>query len=165
MNGAGTLLTLLSKRRLQFKTFQFHVLWNVHGRSFFSAKPIIEEKDYQNLLENIKPYRILWIQTYFKRETPPGSLCYLMLQKNSCGTHVNPDFGDLKSKEGVLYYKEVQKKMPDKIFEGDNFDFVYPYPRPEINIEDTLNLNLKASNSSRRPRTADFLFTLGIETI
>jgi len=146
------------------KSFQFHVTWKVTPRPFFTSKPSVDEKDYKDLLTEYKPFRLLWVMSYIKRETPPGSLCYVLLQKNAEGTHFNAELGKLGVKEDPLFYVEVQKKMRDKVFEGDNFLFGFPDPMPEINVKDKLNLNLKASNSSWRLRGVDFLITLGIGT-
>ena len=164
MNVAGTQKTLLWKKKL-LKTFQYHVTWNVTPRPFFRAKPSIDERDYTDLLKEFKPFKLLWVMAYIKRETPVGSLAYVLLQKNVVGTHFNPKFGTLGKKDDVLFYVEVQKKVADKKFEGDDYFFVFPEPLPLIDVDDSFNMNLKASNSSWRLRTVDFLVTLGIDTV
>lgn len=146
------------------ETKQFHVLWRVAPKKMF-GRPNIEEKEFEAILRKHvgkKPYEICWIQAYIKRETRPGDLCLILLQKNQKGCHVNPKMGELDSKADVIFYKEVQKTMPDKIFEGDNFQIVYPKPI-KFSVSDRLNVDFKASNSSWRPRTVDFLWTIGFE--
>jgi len=149
------------------ETRQFHVLWHVKPKTPF-GKPNIEEKQFLDILKKYvgkRPYEIHWIQAYIKRETRPGDLCLILLQKNENGCHVDPPFGELDSKPDVIFYVEVQKTMPSKVFEGDNFQIDYRKPI-RFERDDKLNVDLKASNSSwLGPRTVDFLWTIGFEVL
>lgn len=146
-----------------FETRQFHVLWDVTPRKLWSRKPRIDEKQFFNILgEHVKkkPFKLFWVQAYIKHETCPGDLCLILLQKNVKGCHVDPKKGKLDSKNNVLFYREVQKKMRTRVFEGHNFQLVYPEP-VKFTEKDRLNVDLKASNSCWRPLTVEFLWTLG----
>lgn len=143
---------------------QFHILWDVTPGK-------IDEKEFQKILrEHVgdKPYEIDWIQLYIKQETQLGDLCLFLLQKNQTGCHVDPEKGKLDSKAGVIFYKEVQKTVESSlfhgVFQGHNFQMVYPKPI-QFSKDDSLNLNLKASNSAWRRRTVEFLWTISYEVI